>query len=262
MSAPAMPRVSTSTPRGLARIATLALAGALGLGTTALADPLIFAAASTGRAMDAVIAANGGGVTASYAASGILARQIEQGAPADLFLSANPKWMTHLVGAGVIAADAPAPILSNRLVLIAPAGTAPLAVAQVPDALGAEHFVMADPASAPVGRYGQTALETLGLWDRMAPALVPTRNTVATVAAVASGEAALGLVYASDAMGVDGVAVVLDLPEAAQPEILYLIAPTGAGSDPEGAAAFLDYLTGAEAAEILAAHGFLMAGGN
>ncbi|MBK5911799.1 molybdate ABC transporter substrate-binding protein [Rhodothalassium salexigens] len=245
-------------PAGWLRRVLLVLS--MGLAGPAAADPLLFSAASTGRAMDAAIEAYGGGVTPSYAASGILARQIERGAPADLFLSANPDWMAHLVTAGVIAADAPRAILSNRLALIAPAGAAPLSVDQVAAALGAGRFAMANPAAAPVGRYGQSALEALGLWDTLGPALVPTRNTVATVAAVASGEAVLGLVYVSDARGVDAVDIVLPVPAAAQPEIRYLIAPTGAGQDPEGAAAFLDFLASDQAAAIFAEHGFLVVG--
>ncbi|MEX5729923.1 molybdate transport system substrate-binding protein [Rhodovulum iodosum] len=234
-------------------VAALAL---LLTGAAAWADPLVFAAASTGRAMDAVIAAYGAGVTTSYAASGTLARQIEQGAPADMFLSANPKWMAHLVGAGLIPKADVTPILSNRLVLIAPAGTGPVAPDDLAARLDGERFVMADPVSAPVGRYGQSAMEEMGLWATVAPALAPTRNTVATVAAVASGEAALGLVYASDAMDVEGVEVVFDIPKAAQPEILYLIAPTGQGDDAEGAAAFLAFLQSPAAAAIFADHGF------
>ncbi|MBN2907826.1 MAG: molybdate ABC transporter substrate-binding protein [Rhodobacteraceae bacterium] len=241
-------------------IKTVLTVFALSMPLVAQADPLLFAAASTGRALDAAIAAYGGGVTTSYAASGTLARQIEQGAPADLFLSANPKWMTHLVGAGLVAEGAPVALLSNRLVLIAPAGAGPLDVAGVPGALGDARFAMADPAAAPVGRYGQGALETLGLWAGIEGALIPTRNTVATVAAVASGEAALGLVYASDALGVEGVEVVLDIPDTAQPDILYLIAPTGQGAETEAAAAFLSFLQGQEAAAIFAAHGFTVPG--
>ena len=228
---------------------------------TAQADPLVLAAASTSRALDAAIAESGVTAVASYAASGILARQVEQGAPADLFISANPKWMDHLVTAGLVAKDSVSVLMSNRLVLIAPAGSAPVAPEMLADRLDDAFFAMADPQTAPVGAYGQAALESLGLWTMVAPHLVPTRNTLATVAAVASGEAALGLVYASDAVGQAGVTVVWDIPADSHPPIRYLIAPVAQGEDPDGAARLLAFLTSDDGARILREAGFVTAAG-
>lgn len=221
------------------------------------ADPMLLAAASTGAALNEGIAESGLAAIPSYGASGTLARQIEQGAPADLYISANPKWMEYLVGLGLVAPEDVSVLMSNSLVLIAPEGAAPLDPATLDVRLTGESFAMADPKVAPVGSYGVAALQSLGLWDAVAGRLVPTRNTTATVAAVAQGEAALGLVYASDAAGVAGVEVVWQVPRDSHPPIRYLVAPLAQGDDPEGAAALLDYLMSDAGQAALARHGFL-----
>ncbi|MCA0920167.1 molybdate ABC transporter substrate-binding protein [Pseudooceanicola nanhaiensis] len=236
-------------------LATLLLA--LTAQAPAQAEPMLLAAASTGKALDAALAEGGTPALTSYGASGMLARQIEQGAPADVFLSANPKWMRYLVEAGLVRDEDVVTLMSNRLVLIAPAGAAPLQPEAMAARLEGEHFAMADPQTAPVGAYGKAALESLGLWGAAGAALVPMRNTLATVAAVASGEAALGLVYASDAAGQPGVTVVWTVPEDSHPPIRYLIAPVAQGEDPEGGAALIAYLAGPEGAAVLARFGFL-----
>ncbi|MEL6336012.1 MAG: molybdate ABC transporter substrate-binding protein [Pseudomonadota bacterium] len=227
---------------------------------TATAEPVVFAAASTARAMEAVMAAYPGEATASYASSGTLARQIEQGAPADLFLSANPQWMDWLAERGLVDADAVTPLLSNRLVIIGPEGAAKIAhgPGALQAALGAEHFTMADPDHAPVGRYGRSALESMGCWGVVEDRIAATKDTRAAVALVARGEAGLGLVYASDALGVDGIDVLTEVPGQVTPEIVYPVAPVLGGADPEGTAALLAFLTGPEAAAIFAAHGFTL----
>ena len=232
----------------------LALAVALAAGLAA-AEPVVLAAASTGRALDAALARNALPAVTSYGASGMLARQIEQGAPADLFVSANPKWMQHLVDIGLVHTDQVSVLMSNSLVLIAPPGAAPLGPGDIAARLDGEVFAMADPDTAPVGAYGKAALDQLGLWADIAPRLVPMRNTLATVAAVARGEAALGLVYASDAAG-QPVTVVWDVPPDSHPPIRYLIAPVTQGEDAAGADALLAYLLG-EGRGVLAQHGFL-----
>jgi molybdate transport system substrate-binding protein len=221
------------------------------------AEPMILAAASTGRAMDAALIDSGIKAVTSYGASGMLARQIEQGAPADLFISANPKWMDYLVDGGLVEADKVQVLMSNALVLIAPAGTAPIAPEDIKPMLDGESFVMADPTTAPVGAYGQKALETLNLWSDISESFVPMRNTLATVATVASGDAALGLVYASDAAGQEGVAIVWHIPEDSHPAIRYLIAPLAQGEDTMGAEALMAYLGSTAGSEVLAGFGFL-----
>lgn len=229
--------------------------------TLAAAEPMVLAAASTSGVIDAAIAESGQAATTSYGASGTLARQIEQGAPADLFVSANDEWMEALVAAGLVAPESVRVLMSNRLVLIAPAGAGPVTPETLLDRLGEENFAMADPATAPVGAYGQAALQGLGLWDGVATHLIPTRNTTATVAAVAQGEAAFGLAYASDAAGQAGVDVVWQIPAETHPPIRYLAAPVAQGTDPDGAARLLDYLTGPGGQAILTAKGFTAAPG-
>ncbi|MEO1677804.1 MAG: molybdate ABC transporter substrate-binding protein [Pseudomonadota bacterium] len=242
--------------RALLRVALCG--AALGGPLAAAAEPMILAAASTGRAIDAALAESTLEAATSYGASGILARQIEQGAPADLFISANPKWMQHLVETGFVDAAAVTVLMSNRLVLIAPEPAPPLALESLAQRIEGGLFAMADPETAPVGAYGKAALETLGAWETVAPALVPMRNTLATVAAVAAGEADLGLVYASDASGVPGVAVVYAVPATAHPPIRYLMAPLAQGDDAAGAAQVIDYLLSAEGRAVLSEFGFLV----
>ena len=230
---------------------------ALGLPVIALAEPMVMAAASTSRALDAAIGQSGIASVANYGASGMLARQIEQGAPADIFVSANPKWMQYLVEAGMVDASTVSVLMSNRLVLIAPADAPDLVPQDIASRLDGESFVMANPDTAPVGAYGKSALESLGLWGDMGPQLVPMRNTLATVAAVSRAEAALGLVYASDAAGQDGVRVVWEIPEDSHPPIRYLIAPLSDGTDPGAAAPLLDFLLSAKGRDVLEGFGFL-----
>ncbi|SFC19639.1 molybdate ABC transporter substrate-binding protein [Tropicimonas isoalkanivorans] len=227
--------------------ATLSMLGLLGVGS-AVAEPVVFAAASTRAALEAALDAGGQVAVVSYGASGTIARQIAQGAPADVFVSANPKWMQYLVEEGLVQAEAVQVLISNRLALIAPSGTPSVELSPdaLADRLSGEFFAVADPDVAPVGQYGREALVTLDLWPSVAPSLLPTRNTIATVAAVASGEAALGLVYRSDATGVDGISVAAEIPAESHPPIHYLIAPLSQGDDPQGAAALIGYLTGPE----------------
>ncbi len=236
-----------------------AAAALVGLSASAVsAEPLVFAAASTARAMDEVIVASGIDATLSYGPSGTLARQIAAGAPADLFLSANPKWMAFLVDQEVVEPAAVETLLSNTLVLIVPAGAPPLDLdpSDLAAQLDGERFAMADPATAPVGAYGQAALETLGLWATVAPHHVPTRNTLITVATVDRGEAVVGLVYRSDARDVPGVVIGAELPPDAHPPITYPIAPLADGHDPEGAAHLMSFIRTAEAKAIFERHGF------
>ncbi|MEO1090518.1 MAG: molybdate ABC transporter substrate-binding protein [Pseudomonadota bacterium] len=235
----------------------IVVAGALAA-PLARAEPVVFAAASTARALDAVIAASGLGATVAYGPSGTLARQIEAGARADLFLSANPDWMDHLIETGLVRAADTRALLSNRLVLIAPAGepTTPITADALAEALADERFAMADPATAPVGRYGQAALEAMGLWDVVAARHVPTRNTIVTVAMVGRGEAVLGLAYDSDALGMDTVEVVHDVAPDLHPPIRYPVARLAGGSDPVGTDRLLAFLVSDEARAVFEQHGF------
>lgn len=224
----------------------------------ARAEPVVFAAASTRGPLESAIAARTEGAVVSYGASGAIARQIAQGAPADLFISANPKWMQYLVDQGIVEPNDIRVLTSNSLVLIAPGDTGKVALTlpDLPDRIGSGFLAVADPDVAPVGQYGRAALTGLGLWDHVAPALLPTRNTISTVATVARGEAALGLVYRSDATDVDGICVAADIPADSHPPIHYLIAPIAQGDRPEMAQALIAFLTSPDGQQHFERFGF------
>ncbi len=231
---------------------------------TARAEPLtVFAAASLKTALDAVAAdfaeATDGDMPAiSYAGSSALARQIEQGAPADLFVSANAEWMDRVAQAGLLAEGTRRDLLGNRLVLIAPgAEGAPLALEDLPERLADGRLAMALVEAVPAGIYGQAALEALGVWEKIAPQVVQTDNVRAALALVALGEASLGLVYATDAAAEPRVHVVAEVPEHLHPPIVYPAAILAPGDTPH-ARAFLKYLAGPEAAGQFQRQGFTL----
>lgn len=227
----------------------------------------LFAAASLREVLDAAVAdyrrRSGQTVRATYAGSAQLARQIEQGAPADLFISADGAWMDWLDQRGLIEASARRDLAANRLVLIAPASASGGAVdLAAPDAfaarLGDGRLAMAE-AAVPAGRYGQQALTRLDLWPGVRNRLAPVADVRAALALVARGEAPLGVVYATDARVEPRVRVAATFPAASHAPIVYPGAPVrrrdGAG-DPEGARAFLDVLAGAEGQALFRRFGF------
>lgn len=200
----------------------------------------------------------------SFAASSALARQIEQGAPADMFASADEPWMDHLQERGLIAADTRVGVLGNRLVLVAPAD-APGEVALAPGVdllarLGPQgRIATGDPAAVPVGKYAQAALTALGVWDAVAPRLARAENVRAALLLVERGEAPLGIVYATDAAASAGVRVVATFPEGSHPPIIYPFALTRRGDRPQARALFA-FLTGPEAAPVYKRLGFSVRG--
>jgi molybdate transport system substrate-binding protein len=198
------------------------------------AEVTVFAAASLKNALDEVAAgwqaATGNAVSISYAGSARLARQIEQGAPADLFISANTAWMDYLGDAGLIDEASRRDLLGNRLVLVAH-GPAAVPVELAPGVdlasrLGDGRLAMALVDAVPAGIYGKAALEHLGLWASVADRTAQTDNVRAALALVALGEAPLGIVYATDAVAEDGVTVVATFPEDSHPPIVYPVALT------------------------------------
>jgi molybdate transport system substrate-binding protein len=223
---------------------------------------LVFAAASLKNALDAAVADytadTGKQVIVSYAASSALARQIEEGAPADVFFSADLDWMDYLEERNLIAPQSRVTLLGNDIVLVAPADSDmeltiepgfPLA-----EALGEGKLAMALVESVPAGRYGKAALESLGAWDSVSANVAEAENVRAALQLVATGEAALGIVYTTDANAEPGVRVVGTFPEDSHPPILYPVALT-ATAKPE-AQAFLDFLTSEEARPLFEAQGF------
>ena len=233
---------------------------------------LVFAAASlnealteVGKAYAAADARRGHGApNFSFAASSALARQIENGAPAALFLSADEEWMDYLSARKLIAADSRVSLLGNTLVLIAPAdrplALTPLALTIAPGfdlakALNGGKLSMADPDSVPAGKYGKAALEKLGAWTAVAPAVIRGDNVRTALAFVERGEAAAGIVYGSDAALTAKVKVAGVFPADSHPAISYPAAVV-AGHESAEARAFLAFLKTPAAMGIFKKYGF------
>jgi molybdate transport system substrate-binding protein len=203
---------------------------------------LVFAAASLKTALDATepVCRESAGVTfrASYAATSALARQIEAGAPADLFISADLEWMDYAETHGLVRAGTRVNVAGNELVLVAPAGRRPdLWIAPgfaLADALGDGRLAVADPATVPAGKYARAALESLGVWESVAGRLAPAENVRAALLLVGRGEAPLGIVYRSDAAAEPAVAIVGEFPADTHPPIVYPAALTRAAGDEAG----------------------------
>lgn len=226
----------------------------LGAGS-AMADPLrIFAAASLGGVMEPIAAdwtaEYGAPVSIAYAGSSALARQVQQGAPTDIFISANTAWMDALETSGDIQPDTRRAVLSNTLVLIAHETAAhPIAIEPGFDLearLGDSMLAMAMVDAVPAGIYGKQALTRLGVWPGISSRVAQTDNVRAALALVARGEARLGVVYASDALAEPQVAVVGRFPASSHDPIIYPVALTTQSDHPQ-ARAFLDYLGGESA---------------
>jgi molybdate transport system substrate-binding protein len=220
---------------------------------------LVFAAASLKNALDdATSAYTPAKVAVSYAASGPLARQIEAGAPAGLFISADEEWMDELAAKALIEPGSRIDLLGNQLVLVAPKGSAlHLALVQGADlvaALGDGRLAIGDPPSVPAGKYAQEALEKLGLWTSVEPHLARAESVRAALALVDRGEAPLGIVYQTDAAADAGVRIVATFPEDSHKPITYPAALVK-GADP-AAGAFLAWLKSPAAAGFFERQGF------
>lgn len=224
---------------------------------------VVFAAASLKTALDAIgtkwSAASGNRVTFSYAASGPLAKQIENGAPADIFVSADLKWMDYLADKTLIQPASRRTLLGNTLVLIAPAGTtSDIRIAKgfkLGEAIGDGKLATGDPKSVPAGTYARAALTSLGVWDTVAPKIAGADSVRAALAFVARGEAPYGIVYRTDANSEPKVKVLDTFPADSHPPIVYPVALTATSKTP-AAADFLAFLGGPEAAKVFEAEGF------
>ena len=254
-------------PRAARVVALSALLGLpLTSGAAGAGELTVFAAASMKTAMDEVEAgweaATGHELTVSYAGSSALARQIERGAPADVFISANPGWMDHLEAVGRIDPGTRFDLLGNRIVLIAhgqdAGGVSLSAEFDLAAHLGENRLAMALVEAVPAGIYGKAALESLGLWDAVAPKVAQADNVRAALALVATGEAPLGIVYATDARAEDGVSIIASFPADAHPPIVYPAAAV-TGADAAPAADFLRYLRGDLARAAFERQGFALA---
>jgi molybdate transport system substrate-binding protein len=224
---------------------------------------LVFAAASLTNVLDELAAnwekMSGIRVRLSFAASSALARQIEAGGSADVFLSADPEWMDYLSTKNLIDEASRRDLVGNRLVLIAPTdSTAKLEIApgfRLAKALAGGRLAIADPDVVPAGRYARIALTNLGAWEQVADKLVRAENVRAALTYVARGEAPLGVVYSTDAQIDDNVRVVGSFPDSSYPAITYPAAATVTAG--QSAAPFLAYLASNEAAAVWKKYGFL-----
>jgi molybdate transport system substrate-binding protein len=225
---------------------------------------VVFAAASLKNALDEIAAAwsKDTGKPApkiSYAASSALAKQIEQGAPADLFVSADLDWMDYLAGKSLIKPDSRFNLLGNKIVLIAPKDskltTVALTGADLAQALSGGRLSMANADAVPVGKYGKAALEKLGAWNEVKDHLAQAENVRAALLLVARGEAPLGIVYSTDAAAEPNVRIVAAFPDDSHPPIIYPAALTKDSKNAD-ARAFLDFLRSAKARTSFEKQGF------
>ncbi len=245
----------------------LAFAAAVTPVTTARAQAnglVVFAAASLKNALDE-IAADWSKSTSrpmpriSYAASSALAKQMEQGAPADMFISADLDWMDYVEKKDLIAKDTRFNLLGNKIVLIAPKDSkAAVDVKQGVDlsrALAGGKLAMGNVDAVPAGKYGKSALEKLGAWNGVKESVAQSDNVRAALLLVARGEAPLGIVYATDAAAEPNVKIVGTFPEDSYPPILY---PAALARDSKAADAkpFLDHLKSVRARPSFERQGF------
>lgn len=241
-------------------LAAMLLSGAPALAKDGLT---IFAAASLKNALDNINATCeadvGEKATISYAASSALAKQIEQGAPADMFISADLDWMDYLSEKNLTKKDTETKLLGNRIVLVAPADSS--ATTEIKDGfdlaglVGDGKLAMANTDSVPAGKYGKAALEKLGAWAAVEGKVAQSENVRAALALVATGEAPFGIVYQTDAAAEPKVKIDAQFPEDSHKPIIYPAAELAASKD-EDAGAFLKCMQGSKARELFEAQGF------
>ena len=201
---------------------------------------------------------SGDTVLFNFGASSLLARQIIEGAPADLFISADELWMDRLQQRGFIVNKSRKSILSNTLVIIVPSDSA-LKINSAKELAdpSVRNIAIAEPSTVPAGIYAKEYLRKLKIWDRVTDKLIPTDNVRGALAAVESGNVETGIVYKTDALISRVVRIAFEVPKADGPEILYPIAVVAESKQKDAAQRFLDYLQGAPARETFTKYGFL-----
>ncbi len=254
-----------SACRHLPNIVTGLLLGASAIFSTGASagDVTVFAAASMKNAMDEIAAEwaeqAGHTATVSLAGSSELARQIQQGAPADVFISANIDWMDRLEADGLIDPESRFDLLGNSIVLIAHGMEAePVEIApgfDLAGMLGESRLAMALVDAVPAGIYGKASLESLGIWEEVEPRVAQADNVRAALAFVSTGEAPMGIVYATDAVAGDDVTVVGTFPADTHPPIIYPAASIAASDSPLNAE-FMEFLRSETARAAFERQGF------
>jgi molybdate transport system substrate-binding protein len=253
----------------MVRLAAIFVALAILWGSSASPAPAqdksitVFAAASMKNALDdidsAFTAKTGIKVIASYAASSVLAKQIEQGAPADIFMSADTDWMDYVANRKAVNDTTRINLLGNSIVLIAPKDSGLNQVAIGPGfdlakLAGSGRIATGDVSAVPVGKYARAALEKLGAWQAAGPKFAMAESVRAALTLVARGEAALGIVYATDARIEPGVKIIGTFPGDSHPPIIYPVAATTTAK-PE-ASSYLSFLRSSAAKAIFESYGF------
>ncbi|HWI84755.1 MAG TPA: molybdate ABC transporter substrate-binding protein [Sphingomonas sp.] len=237
----------------LALVATPALA----------APPLVLAAASLQEGLNAAAAAwaarHHDRPILSFASSSALAKQIDAGAPADIFISADEPWMDDVAQHGLVKVGTRVSFLANRLVLVAPAAAArPVAIRPgfpLASLVGNGKLAMGEVNSVPAGKYGKQALASLGVWDAVSPKVASTDSVRAALALVERGEAPYGIVYETDALASKSVKIVGFFPESSHKPITYPVAVLTASTSPD-AEAFRRFLISRAGKAIFARYGF------
>ena len=225
---------------------------------------MVLAAASLKDAMDAAVSQyqkqTGEKIVVSYASSSTLAKQIENGAPADIFISADLDWMDYVDKRNLVRTGMRINWLRNELVLVAPAKStvtveikAGFPLAQL---LGNQRLAMGDPDYVPAGKYGKAALESLGVWTSVSDRIARAEDVRVALAYVSRGETPLGIVYRTDTLADSNVRIVATFPENTHPPIIYPMAMTTAGKSPT-AGKFYEFLKSAAASEIVRGQGFI-----
>jgi len=226
----------------------------------------VFAAASLRESLDEAAALyereHGQPVRISYAGSSALARQIEQGAPADVFISADLDWMNWLQARNLIDEATRANLLGNTLVLIAPASANPPAIGLTPDVdlaplLGDGRIALALTAGVPAGKYAKAAFEHFNIWESLQPHIAEAENVRAALLLVARAEASLGAVYASDAKAEPRVQIIATFPADSHPPIIYPVSTLRASQHPK-AREFVQWLQQPAALSIFHQYGFVI----
>jgi molybdate transport system substrate-binding protein len=246
-----------------ARRLVLTVSLLLGLSHAMLAaDVKVFAAASLTDVLNAIAkdytAKSGDLIRFSFAGSNVLARQIELGAPADIFFSADEVQMRNVEKAGLIDSSTHRDLLSNTLVIIAPKDS-PLTQFQPSDLARPDikRIALADPRTVPAGVYSKEYLTKLGLWPKVEAKVVPTANVRAALAAVESGNAEVGMVYRTDALAGKNNRIIFSVSRAEGPKIAYPIALVKASAAHDAAKKFLAYLESSAARAVFEKNGFL-----
>ena len=230
-------------------------------------DVVVFAAASMKNALDNAAASwqkeSGKTVKISYAGSSALAKQIEQGAPAQIFISADLDWMDYLAKKDLIRPDTRSNLLGNSIVLVTPKDKAAKIElkegVKLGPILGDGRLAMANTASVPAGKYGKAALEKLGIWNDVAGKVAQADNVRAALLLVSRGEAAAGIVYKTDAAADVNVTIAGTFPDSTHPPIIYPVALVK-GQDSADAKAFLDFIKSAKAKGFFEEQGFTVLG--